>query len=605
MSGYTPTNAGQPFDAQSDVQDIKDSLTGSGTIPVVAIAGSAATPGLCIGESTNGFFRPATGRFDASPGGTPVTRFSPTGVTLGTLGDARTYIDVKDPYSAWTANPTSAHVGGLFTMGNFALSTLYRWHQDAPGAPSNDWHQGAMAGCVEIPTTGRKGGNEDSLFRAGVIGLARNSSPASSSSPFGLDGVGVYGQASALEDTSQAFGGNFLVDDRVGKANAKLWGVEIDANVYVSSSRVFGLDVVGVFYAAPAFDPIGTNAGLDGKGAHAVRVAALGADSSTDKQWTYGFITTDGAAKNGIVLGTVDEDTSDTSASQPIVFRGRTGSTVYVPQISGGADGSLINQIGKSDGSFYILRSDGSTLIQVVPTGASTNGIAIQQGTTSGGQPAFLSAASSGDVAHGMTSLVPTDVYVHGSKFSAGSGGVLIRGLTEATVGINLQALGVTDDTGTTSTASAYAVISAVKRNGAGPNVTSPASTANLMTIADAVSGTGTRFIFKNDGNAYADASWTTFDTHDDIALLDALEHYLDPTLQRDALGYAFRGYDPEELERVGLVGRGSVRVENGRTRGMVNLTGMVMVLAGAVRQLSDQLALTQRQLSALEGGVQ
>ena len=48
--------------------------------------------------------------------------------------------------------------------------------------------------------------------------------------------------------------------------------------------------------------------------------------------------------------------------------------------------------------------------------------------------------------------------------------------------------------------------------------------------------------------------------------------------------------YDAPYLEKVGIIGEGSIRQENGKTRAMINTNRLQMLHHGAIRQVHQQL---------------
>jgi hypothetical protein len=95
-----------------------------------------------------------------------------------------------------------------------------------------------------------------------------------------------------------------------------------------------------------------------------------------------------------------------------------------------------------------------------------------------------------------------------------------------------------------------------------------------------------TKFIFDAEGSGHAEVEWTTFDEHDDIALL----HDIEATLVPDTFGAAMK-YDADALTKVGILGKDSLHSEKeGTTRGMINFTKLSMLHHGAIRQVHQQL---------------
>lgn len=109
-----------------------------------------------------------------------------------------------------------------------------------------------------------------------------------------------------------------------------------------------------------------------------------------------------------------------------------------------------------------------------------------------------------------------------------------------------------------------------------------PATNGNCLTVWG---GATPRFIWDVEGSAFADVEWTTFDKHDDVAML----HDIEASLVPDTFGKAMK-YDAPYLEKVGIIGEGSIREENGKTRGFINTNKLQMLHHGAIRQVHQQL---------------
>ena len=184
------------------------------------------------------------------------------------------------------------------------------------------------------------------------------------------------------------------------------------------------------------------------------------------------------------------------------------------------------------------------------------------------------------DVAHGMTSLTNTDTFGALANLHGTEGGILMNGYAEGTKAIGFGAWATTSDA-TKSTSAVGAIYwDCGEKNGT--DVHAFDSNDNLMVITNR---TTARFIFDADGDGHADSAWTTFDSHDDIAML----HDIEATMVPDTFGKAMK-YDAPYLEKIGIIGAGSLREENGKTRGMINYTRLQMLHHGAIRQVHQQL---------------
>lgn len=225
---------------------------------------------------------------------------------------------------------------------------------------------------------------------------------------------------------------------------------------------------------------------------------------------------------------------------------------------------------------------------------SSTTGIRLNQ---AGGDADILSLESS-DVAHGITSIINTDVWGAFRKVGANDGGLVIIGATEVTRGVQVSALTTTADTTKATTSAAAIYVSGSLKSGTSTTVL----TANGNIAAFATDST-VRFILDADGDSHQDVSttWTNFDAFDDIALLNALTAGV--SLPSDPLRHSFAGLLGEHrgsLEQARIVtindhpgGDGSI---------FVNWSRLQMLMVGAVRQLGRENAQLSARLRALEG---
>lgn len=253
---------------------------------------------------------------------------------------------------------------------------------------------------------------------------------------------------------------------------------------------------------------------------------------------------------------------------------------------------------GEVNAALYVVSGDvifaGTTSLFIGDTinANMTTGITINQGAADNEILAFKSS----DVAHSGTAFTEADTFATFAKKSATGGGLSIIGFsdTEATTGnSSLELAGFTEDTAldTTKTTSGLAAI--VMRAGivSGTTFTAPGADENLLVIR---AFSTTRFIFDTEGSGHADVEFTTFDKHDDIAILDDLEALMVPKIFGEAVHY-----DAEFFAREGLMN--DIREENGKTRGMMNYTRMIMLSVGACRQLGAQNRAFRLELNSLK----
>lgn len=197
----------------------------------------------------------------------------------------------------------------------------------------------------------------------------------------------------------------------------------------------------------------------------------------------------------------------------------------------------------------------------------TTIGLVINQGGNDNG----IIVLKSSDIAHGMTAIAETDTYGLVGKQHGDSGGLMVQGFGEDTVGLEFRANVTNDITGKTT--AAFGAINLKARKKSGTGVTNMGTDANLVVIQNNETA---RFIFDAEGSAHADVEWTTYDDHDDLALLDDLQ----------ASFGAFVEDKRDALERLGIA-----HYDEQPGHAMVNWTRLVMLMIGALRQTGTRLA--------------
>lgn len=258
-------------------------------------------------------------------------------------------------------------------------------------------------------------------------------------------------------------------------------------------------------------------------------------------------------------------------------------------------NGSSINTAGVLTNVAYLNQSNNFSVKQFIngtTNSRQTLGLTIDQGAND--NEAF--SLKSADVAHGVTGETETDTFFAVMKASAADGGALLYAFTETTNAFQAAGVGVTDDTATSTSARGYVEFVAAKKSGT--SVTDPGSTANMVVIRTGANGLA-RFLFKADGSAYADVTWTTFDTHDDLALLRSLEWHATPQDNPFRAKWALPNYSTDDLRKAGIA-----HVDTKTGTAMVNLTRMPMLLSGAIRQTADRVDVQGGRLEVLEAEV-
>ena len=204
-----------------------------------------------------------------------------------------------------------------------------------------------------------------------------------------------------------------------------------------------------------------------------------------------------------------------------------------------------------------------------------------------------IMAVKSSTVAHGMTDIAETDTYGDLKLHSTTLGGFQIRGFGENTVSLSFQALGTVDNITKTTAGAGYIQLAAYKKSVA--TVGAPGADANLMTI---LAVTTTRFIFDNEGSGHADVEWIAFQGYDDLGLITDIEQEL---LLRENKAQTSRR---KALEVVGIIGKDSWHMENGKPRAMVNFTKLAMLHHGALLQTYDRLQVLEQKHLELENKI-
>lgn len=251
------------------------------------------------------------------------------------------------------------------------------------------------------------------------------------------------------------------------------------------------------------------------------------------------------------------------------------------------------------------------------PAYSGSESSVLSRGSYTNQGPSIVTAvnayASLGRVAHGMTTIAPTDTW-YSEGISGSTGGILRQALTGANIGFDDRAYVTTVDTTTSGVAVAPFYFNAFKANGTG--TTTLGATDNLAVIGNA--GTG-RYIFKGDGTAYADVAWSTFDAFEDSDLLTALTTLARPKRPADrlaarvvltdmdmAMDASLLEMDANTLQRHReTLEKHDIITVNDGPKGdgsvWVNTTRVQMVATGAIRQQADVIRSLMARLDALE----
>jgi hypothetical protein len=232
---------------------------------------------------------------------------------------------------------------------------------------------------------------------------------------------------------------------------------------------------------------------------------------------------------------------------------------------------------------------DGPIFINDSANTDMTTGLTINQGAADD----HIFALKSSDINHGITTVAETDTYGFAKKQSA-AGGLNLVGLAHTgTRALAIEGIAISADTNKTyASGDAAIILKGWMKDGTGTQVLG--ADGNILAIHDGA--TGVRFIFDVEGSGHADVEWTTFDTYDDLSLINDIEKEL-------VASESTRGTEHRHmLENTGIIGKDSWHVENGRPRAMVNMTKLSMLHHGALMQAADKIKALENRLLAIEG---
>jgi len=356
--------------------------------------------------------------------------------------------------------------------------------------------------------------------------------------------------------------------------------VEIDfnnhemTNVDINSGAIDGTAIGAASVAAGSFAAlVGTT--ITGSG-------VLSIDDTTEStSTTTGSIHTDGG------LGVV----GDIYAGDDIFF-----TSGAVLNFNGGAEtithsANTFTFAGASSG--YVF-NNGNMYINETSNSLMTQGFTINQGAN---DDEILDFKSS-DVAHGITNSAETDTFGLFKKWSGANGGLRMEGLADGTSASAIAILSTSTGEDTTKTTSGVGGLYLDGRKANGVNTQALGADANIVVIR--TNGT-TRFIFDVEGSAHADVEWVAYAKENDFQLIKDIEATLVPEMFGEAVQYK-----ESDLERLGLFGKGSIRKEpNGKMRGMMNSTRMLMLHHGTLNKVVDAFNLYETRINQLESQVQ
>jgi len=312
-----------------------------------------------------------------------------------------------------------------------------------------------------------------------------------------------------------------------------------------------------------------------------------------------GLVTT-GTIGTGVWQGTaiasayLDSDTAHLSTTQTF-----TGAKTFTNTVTVGVDddGKDVKFFGETAGSYMLWdESEDDLILAGVPKlfiGDTANdnqtiGLTINAAGNEG-EIITLKASDFGGInadgsGHDMEAKTESDTYGFIGKSSSTQGGLVLKGYSSAKRGMQLVGAATTDDTAKDVNANSHVVIRCETHDpsGDGDSTTTPGTDANLLTVRGP--GGTVRFIWDIEGSAHADVEWTTYDKEDDLGLVKGMEQEL---LLREDEGQTERR---KYLETVGIIGKNSWHMENGKQRAMINTTKLSMLHHGALIQVAEKL---------------
>jgi len=241
------------------------------------------------------------------------------------------------------------------------------------------------------------------------------------------------------------------------------------------------------------------------------------------------------------------------------------------------------------------VAASGNSYIGDTANSKQTLGLTINMGANDN---EILSLKSS-DIAHGITGQTETDTYGLFQKAHSTGGGLQVTGLTDSDGGPGFALaltgmLGEAADTTKATNAQGIVHIRSYIYDGS-TNVIEPGTDQNLFVVG---SGSSARFIFDAEGSGHADIEWVTFDKHNDLQVLEDMEYLVAPGQVVRQFGDVIK-HDRAFFEDEGLF-HDIREVGDGRMRGMMNYTRMLMLHSGAIRQVGGRQMLLENCLRDL-----
>lgn len=205
---------------------------------------------------------------------------------------------------------------------------------------------------------------------------------------------------------------------------------------------------------------------------------------------------------------------------------------------------------------------------------------------------------STGDVAHGVTTVVATTDYGAFRKIGGATGGLQVMGLAESAVEVGLYAIGIagTDATGKAAASAAYVVIEGQKINGTGTQ--NPGANANILAVR---SNGNNKLIVDQEGDLHVDGSTslTAFDHHMDHEIARAIRAMMAPKdsdLRKNHQALVTK-------HQKTITDAGLMTMDRNGEPAMANVTRIGYFQLDAVHQLGTRLDALEARVNALAPG--
>ena len=243
------------------------------------------------------------------------------------------------------------------------------------------------------------------------------------------------------------------------------------------------------------------------------------------------------------------------------------GGDISAATISGGLTWSAAQNFGAYN---HFINDTANTFM--------TTGLTINQG----GADNEIVAGKSSDVTTPFTAIAEADTFAVTRKVANDEGGASYEGFSSGARAVQFVGYGVTDTTTKATSSVGYINVTAVKTDGStGGGVTG----ANANLVAFRNYGT-TTFLFDAEGSAHAEVEWTTFQDHNDLALIDDLEDVMliHQKKKSNRFGNKLKAKKKEFQDNK------LVHFEEDSEHMMINLTKLNELEIGAIRQIHKRL---------------